>query len=161
MLTFGNFPYFRLSKITLMYSEKIRIPASLLLVLVMFSCASKKDTPDHDHREASAEDGEWKEMDAFHLIMAETFHPYKDSANLEPAKTRASELMEAADQWAAGPLPANVDSEEVSSKLKQLKSETATLAESVKSADDNVNAENLTRVHDTFHEIQEAWYQKK
>lgn len=160
MLTFGNFVYFRISKTTLMYCEKIQTPACLFLILVMFSCASKKDTPHHDQHEGSAEEREWKEMDAFHLIMAETFHPYKDSANLEPAKARASELMEAADQWAAAPVPPKIDSEEVSLKLNELKSETATLAESVKSADDNVIAENLTRVHDTFHEIQEAWYQK-
>lgn len=160
MVTFRNFVYFRISKTTLMYSEKIQTPVCLLLVLAMFSCASKKDTPDGAGHEVSSEQREWKEMDAFHLIMAETFHPYKDSANLEPAKARASELMQAADQWAAAPLPAKVDSEEVSSKLNELKSETATLAESVKSADDNVIAENLTRVHDTFHAIQEAWYQK-
>ena len=144
-----------------MYPEKIHTPSCLLLILVMFSCASKKDTQDHNNHEASADEREWKEMDAFHLIMAETFHPYKDSANLDPAKSRASELMEAADQWAAAPMPANVESEEVSLKLDKLRSETATLAESVKSADDNVIAENLTKVHDTFHEIQEVWYQKK
>ena len=42
----------------------------------------------------------WKEMDNFHMVMAETFHPYKDSANLEPAKSRASELAAAAEEWA-------------------------------------------------------------
>jgi hypothetical protein len=97
-------------------------------------------------------------MDNFHMIMAETFHPYKDSANLEPARTRATELLAAADQWVTAPIPEKVNNDHVRSKLLQLKSEAATLAESVKSSDDNVIADHLTKLHDTFHAIQEAWY---
>ena len=127
----------------------------LLLVLFLLSCAGKKDDRHAHHHE---DEEVWQEMDDFHMVMAETFHPYKDSTNLEPAKTRASELMTAADQWAAATLPKRVDNDEVRSKLRQLKSQAATLAESVRSADDNVIGDQLTRLHDTFHEIQEAWY---
>ena len=97
-------------------------------------------------------------MDDFHLIMAETFHPYKDSSNLDPVKRRAAELMASADRWASSDLPEKVDNDEVKGKLTQLKAEAATLAEQVRSADDNVIGEQLTRLHDTFHELQEAWY---
>ena len=132
--------------------------AGLLVALAMFSCAAKKDGHDHEHHDGSDHAAEWKEMDDFHMIMAETFHPYKDSANLEPAKRRASELLTAAEGWLTAPLPEKVDNEEMKSRLRQLKSEAQTLAESVKSADENIIAEHLTRVHDTFHAIQEAWY---
>jgi hypothetical protein len=124
------------------------------MVLFVFACASKKDEADH----AAGDESAWKEMDDFHAIMAETFHPYKDSANLEPVKLRASELLSAADHWADSPLPEKVDNERVKAKLRQLKSEAATLVESTRSADDNVVADHLTKLHDTFHEIQEAWY---
>lgn len=97
-------------------------------------------------------------MDDFHMIMAETFHPYKDSSDLDPVKRRAAELMSSADQWASSPLPEKVDNAAVRSKLQQLKTEAATLAEQVRSADDNVIGEQLTKLHDTFHELQEAWY---
>lgn len=124
--------------------------------LVMISCASKNT---HDGEEkAVASDGVWKEMDDFHMIMAETFHPYKDSSNLEPAKSRADELWKAADEWASAPLPEKVNNEDVRSQLQQLRSEAAILAESVRSSDDNVVAAHLTKLHDTFHAIQEAWY---
>ena len=139
-----------------MYFKNLRNLIFLVTALFLFSCASKKDDA-HDHHTGEGQNA-WKEMDDFHMIMAETFHPYKDSANLEPVKTRAAELMNAADLWASATLPSRVDNETVKSKLLQLKSEAAALAESVKSADDNVIGDQLTKLHDTFHEIQEAWY---
>lgn len=128
--------------------------------LVIFSCG-KKHATEHEHAAdaASADAREWKQMDDFHIIMAETFHPFKDSANLEPAKTRAAELLRAADEWVAAGVPAKVDNEVVRSKLRQLKAEAETLVESVQSSDDEVIAERLTKLHDTFHSIQEAWYE--
>lgn len=130
----------------------------VLMTMFVFSCASKKDDRHgHEHHGAEGE-SVWKEMDAFHMIMSETFHPYRDSSNLEPAKARASELMVAADEWASASLPDKVDNADVRSKLEKLKSEAAALAESAKSSDDNVIGEKLTRLHRTFHEIEEAWY---
>lgn len=131
----------------------------ILTALLIGSCASKKeDTHGHHDEAAKEEASDWKEMDEFHMIMAETFHPYKDSSNLEPAKTRAAELATAADRWASASLPAKVDNEEIKTKLQQLRSETAALAGNARAGDDNVLAEQLTKVHDIFHEIQEAWY---
>lgn len=143
-----------------MYTNRYHPWVALLSLLIVFSCGgNKEDSHDHGHdHDHTSDESVWKEMDDFHMIMAETFHPYKDSSNLEPAKTRASELLTAADAWVAAPLPEKVDSQEVKEKLQQLKSEAATLAESVRSSDDNVIAENLTQLHDTFHAIQEEWY---
>jgi hypothetical protein len=133
----------------------------LLIVISACSCASKKDAAqEHEHARGATDEVVWEEMDDFHLIMAETFHPYKDSANLEPVKSRAFELMTAADEWSSAQLPHKVDNREMRSKLGQLKAETATLAESVKSANDSIIGEQLNKVYDTFHEIQEAWYQQ-
>lgn len=127
----------------------------LVLALFALGCGAKKE--DHAH-DASAE-AEWKEMDEFHMIMAETFHPYKDSANLQPVKAQAEELKAAAEKWVQAPLPEKVDNEKVKEMLSQLNAESATLAESVNGgADDAVVGEQLTRLHDTFHRIQEAWY---
>lgn len=126
-----------------------------LVVLLLSACAGKKEDA---HGHAAGEEGDWKEMDEFHMIMAETFHPYKDSSNLDPAKARAAELATAAGKWAGAALPGKVDNDEIRSKLQRLKSETEALSERVRTADDNIIAEQLTKVHDTFHEIQEAWY---
>lgn|SRR5690349_10318271 len=129
---------------------------SILMAFLVFSCAGKKEEAHQDH--PTGEERVWKEMDDFHLIMVETFHPFKDSANLEPAKLRAPELLSAANRWNDAPLPEKVDNKRVRSMLTELTSQAATLVESTRSADDNMIAENLTKLHDTFHEIQEAWY---
>lgn len=140
-----------------MDSKKTLFSAVLLLgTIFVFSCASKKDDS-HEHH-GYDDENVWEEMDRFHMIMAESFHPFRDSSNLDPAKARAGALMKAANEWAAASLPDKVDNADVRSKLGKLKSEAATLAESVKSSDDNVIGEQLTRLHHTFHEIEEAWY---
>lgn len=144
-----------------MHCIKMYFGIFLLPALIMFSCASKKDaTGDHEHDHRGGDESVWKDMDDFHMIMAETFHPYKDSANLEPVKSRASELMTAADEWASAPLPEKVDNAEMRSRLRQLKAQATTLAVSVRSENDNVIAEQLNDLHDTFHAIQEGWYEQ-
>lgn len=140
--------------------NEILYPALLATLMTVAACASKTQEghPDGHHHGEHHDAAVWQEMDDFHMIMAETFHPYKDSANLEPARRRATELMEEAHEWASADLPEKVNNADVKAKLRQLKEDAAALAENVKSADDNVIGEQLTRVHDTFHEIQEAWY---
>ncbi len=49
------------------------------------------DSEDHHHEEAAG-DEKWAAMDEFHTLMAESFHPYKDTANLAPAKANAAVL---------------------------------------------------------------------
>ncbi len=127
----------------------------LIFVLVSVACSGKKEK----HRDEGLENDQlvWKQMDNFHLVMAETFHPYNDSANLEPVKRRATELMVAANEWAGAPIPEKVNNDEIRSKLDKLKSEATTLSAIVKSADNTVIGNHLNKLHDTFHEIHEAW----
>jgi hypothetical protein len=129
--------------------------ACLAALLVAFACASKKDDA---HDEEAADQKEWKEMDEFHMVMAETFHPYKDSANLEPAKSRAGELVASAEKWAGSSLPEKVNNDEMKGKLEELKNETSALVQTISAGDDASIGSQLTKVHDLFHSIQEDWY---
>jgi hypothetical protein len=90
--------------------------------------------------------------------MAEAFHPYKDNKDLAPAKAKAAELAAAAETWANAPLPDKVNNAEVKAKLEQLKTGTASFVETVKRGDDSEIADELTSLHDQFHEIQEVLY---
>ena len=126
----------------------------VLLALFAFACGTNKDDHDHD----AAEKKEWKEMDDFHMVMAETFHPYKDSSNLEPAKARAGELAAAAEKWAAAELPSKVNDEGTRASLEELKEQTSALVQVVSAGDDKTIGDQLTKVHETFHSIQESWY---
>jgi hypothetical protein len=129
--------------------------ACLAAVLIAFSCASKKE----EAGEATAAgEKEWKEMDEFHMVMAEAFHPYKDSANLEPAKLKAGELVSSAEKWAGATLPEKVDNDEMKGKLEELKNESASFVQTVSAGDDKAIGDQLTKLHDLFHTIQEEWY---
>jgi hypothetical protein len=130
--------------------------ASFVIILITFACASKKEEAQEEGN--TPESKEWKEMDEFHMLMAETFHPYKDSANLEPAKMQARELATAAEKWSSSPLPEKVNNDEMKAKLEELKNGTSALVQSVGSGDNKAIGEQLTKVHDLFHDIQEDWY---
>jgi hypothetical protein len=128
----------------------------LLISFVGFiSCTSKTETTSTTTEESS----EWKEMDSFHMIMAEAFHPYKDSSNLAPVKKLAEDMAAEADKWASASLPTKVDNEEVKVELQKLKTDTRALADLIKSgADDKAIGSSLDALHDSFHEIMEAWH---
>jgi hypothetical protein len=136
---------------------------SVLLALcsLMTACNSNKvnqDKPHSDHEEAAA--GEWKEMDDFHEVMAESFHPFADSANLEPAKANAVAMAESAQRWKAAPLPERVDNNEMKQKLDELAKGAEAFKTTVATNDTTGIAGSLKNLHDLFHEIQEKWYGK-
>ena len=132
------------------------LKALLIAALIPFSCDRKKENDQAASQ--STQSIEWKEMDEFHMVMAETFHPYKDSADLAPVKAKADELVAAADKWSNAPLPEKVNNDEMKNKLQGLKSETEVLADVVQNGEENAIGGQLTKVHDMFHEIQEIWY---
>jgi hypothetical protein len=136
----------------------LRNVAIAALVIFMIACATKKEEGNAETTEQTAEQKEWKEMDEFHMLMAESFHPFKDSANLAPAKAGAATLASAADKWAGSKLPEKVDNDDMKSKLASLKEGTASLVQTISGGDDKLIGEQLTKVHDLFHAIQETWY---
>ncbi len=118
----------------------------LLTVVTYYSCSTKVQD-------------EWPEMDSFHLIMAEAFHPYKDSANLEPVKRLAAEMATEAEKWAAASLPQKVDNGEMKNQLNILKADARAFAEMIEGgAPDETIGSSLTALHDTFHSIMETWH---
>jgi hypothetical protein len=138
---------------------KTKLFLAFIWIVVLAACSKKKET------QAVAEEAEvdeWAEMDSFHMIMAEAFHPFKDSANLEPVKTLAEEMATEAEKWAGASLPAKVDTDEVKALLSKLKTDTRALADKVKAsaANEELGAD-LTALHDNFHGIMEAWHKSK
>jgi len=102
---------------------------------------------------------EWPEMDSFHLIMAEAYHPFKDSANLEPAKLLAQDLADEAKKWSLAALPESVNNDDMKAQVTKLVAGTSDfLAKVNESASDSLVGISLSDMHDTFHKIQEGWY---
>jgi hypothetical protein len=122
----------------------------ILLAIMVMACESKKA--------AEEDDVEWKEMDEFHVIMADVYHPLKDSNDLGPIKSGAGGLAAAATRWAQSPLPSKVNNDETKELLATLEDGTQDLAKKIDNATDEEIAAQLTSLHDTFHSIMEKWH---
>ncbi len=130
----------------------------LLAVLFVAACTAKKEEASAEATTETEKAEEWPAMDAYHFAMAEAFHPFKDSANLEPVKLQAAELAKAAEAWVNAPLPEKVNNDEIKAKLQELKTSSDALATLVSTGSDEEIGASLTALHDKFHELQEAWY---
>lgn len=125
-------------------------------LILVFACSQKEEK-----QAAEAEDDvEWKEMDEFHAVMADVYHPLKDSSNLEPIKKDADDLSAAATKWAKAKVPSKVDNDQTKEALAHLEDGAKELATMVKdgATTDELIATKLTILHDTFHSIMESWY---
>ena len=127
----------------------------IIFFAILFACGSKTEKSESE-KEAVVE---WKELDSFHMLMAEVFHPYKDSGNVAPARQLMENLAVEAEKWSTSSLPEKVNNDDVKAKLERLKVETRTLADEIKNgATDEAIGQKLNPLHDLFHEVQEAWY---
>ena len=130
---------------------------TLTIFFALTACSVKHDTT-QEHDEEALDNDEWPMMDEFHMIMAESFHPFRDSSNIDPAIANAAEMASLAENWSASTLPAKVNNQSVKDDLAVLKSETASFAQLVQEGDKQQIGDALTRLHDHFHKLQEAWH---
>jgi hypothetical protein len=98
--------------------------------------------------------GPWREMNAFHSVMAATWHPASQKSDMAPLKSRAKELLTAAEAWSASKppaMPASCGSEPVRNATAKVVTETRVLLTMVDSgADDAKLKAALKTVHDAF-----------
>ena len=95
----------------------------------------------------------WPEMNVFHEVISETFHPTEEN-NLEPLKTRSEELMKKAENLLNSNIPEEYRTKSILSSLENLQRKSETLHKLVLSkASDAELKQSIIDVHDTFHEI--------
>ena len=124
-----------------MFMKKI-LPLSLAVMLVTFfnSCHAQ-------------EKAKWKEMEEFHNVMAQTFHPAEEG-KMEPIKTRSQEMLDKAIVWENSTAPAGYNQQAVKNTLKDLVKGVKEINKLIKEkAKDDVIKEKLSGLHDIFHEI--------
>ena len=103
----------------------------------------------------SQEKVKWKEMEEFHTIMAQTFHPAEEG-KMEPIKSRSQEMLDKAIAWESSTAPAGYDQNAVKKTLKDLVKGAKEINKLIKeNAQDNIIKEKLSGLHDIFHEIME------
>lgn len=127
----------------------------MIVGMSFYSCSPKEKSESVTEQ---TDENEWAQMDSFHMIMADAYHPYKDSAILEPVKRLAEEIAQEAEKWASASLPEKVNNDMMKARLNQLKADTRALSEMIKagSSDEQIGT-SLQALHDHFHSIMEAW----
>jgi hypothetical protein len=145
-------------KVALVFALAIGILASTDVT----AAASLSQQKENQHDKHQAQPGDkWAEMDAFHSVMSQTFHPAEEG-KLEPIRKRAGEMATKAKQWSDSKPPKIYDVPEIKEMLVKLAAESKALADNIArgAGDDQVKKE-LTALHDRFHEIVGACHAEK
>lgn len=104
--------------------------------------------------------GSWKQMDAFHEVMSETFHP-SEEGNLQPIKTRIDEMVSKAAAWKKSKVPSNFDAKVSKAKLNELVKGAENLRNTIRNNGSDADiTKQLSELHDVFHYIMEKCRKK-
>jgi hypothetical protein len=124
----------------------MKIVLSILMMLAAVAVAR----PVHAQQKAK-----WLELDSFHEVMAQTFHP-SEEGKLEPIRSRSAEMLEKAIAWKNSTAPEGYDQNAVRTDLKDLVKGAKEINKMVQDkADDASLKEKLSKLHDSFHQIVE------
>lgn len=121
--------------------------------------AAKKGDSTHAHGGAEGHHAlPWKALDAYHTVMAASWHPAKDRNDLAPFRAKATELVTAARALTAEPVPAACGGPARTAQVEALvraSEEAAKLAARRDVADAPLKAA-LKTAHDRFHAVEEG-----
>lgn len=110
----------------------------------------KPMTMDHGHDMKEPASG-WKELDAFHELMAASWHPASGTNNLAPAKAKAADMAKAAKTWAESKAPNRCDTPKIKEALTKVQTSAEEFAGLVvKGTDDAALKTKLSGIHDMF-----------
>lgn len=128
------------------WGMKMKFTLRFLLLALLFAAAN---TVVAQHTSS------WKQMDAFHDVMSETFHP-SEEGNLQPIKTRIDEMVTKAKAWRKSAVPAQYDAKKSKAKLKELEKGAENLRKTIRNnGSDPDITKQLSELHDVFHYIME------
>lgn len=124
--------------------------------------ADKQEKKGEAHGKHGAGEGHhalpWKALDAYHTVMAASWHPAKDRDDLAPFRAKATELAAAARALTTEPVPAACGGP---SKAPQVEALVRASEEAAKLATDRTVADAplkaaLRQAHDRFHAVEEG-----
>lgn len=104
---------------------------------------------------------QWAELENYHEIMSQTFHPAEEG-KFAPIRKLAGELATRAQKWLESTPPKIYDAPEIRAILVKLNRESKALADSIANGtSDEQIKKDLTALHDRFHEIMGACREEK
>lgn len=102
----------------------------------------------------------WKELDAFHEILAATWHPAA-SNDLKPIRAKADSLSASAKRWAASTPPAACATKPITEAIADVVTGSSKVADLVtKRADDKAVRDALHDVHERFEVVEGGCHAK-
>ena len=105
----------------------------------------------------------WKELDAFHMLMMQTWHPAQGKNDLAPTRAKAGAMADAARAWAAAAVPAACDTPETRSTIARLATDSRALADLAArpAATDAELKAALKALHDRFEHVEHGCHPGK
>ena len=99
----------------------------------------------------------WKELDAFHIVMMQTWHPASMMKNLQPTREKAAELAQKGAAWSTGTFPMGCDDSLTRAAVAKIAGEAKALGDLVaaKAADDALFA-GLKALHQQFESVEKG-----
>lgn len=93
----------------------------------------------------------WKELDAFHTVLAATWHPIAGESDFKPLREQAPKLVEAAKIWKESKAPAGCNSKEIGDAVATILAKSQIVADLVdKKATDAIVKAEMKSLHDQF-----------
>jgi hypothetical protein len=92
----------------------------------------------------------WKELDAYHMIMMQVWHPAKEKGDLAPIRAQAGKLADAADAWANATVPSACDTPDNRANIAKVRTESRALVALAGSGGDADLKAALAAVHERF-----------
>ncbi|MEO7998534.1 MAG: hypothetical protein ABI852_13875 [Gemmatimonadaceae bacterium] len=106
---------------------------------------------DHDKMDMHESKSGWKELDAFHEVMAASWHPASGKNDLAPAKAKAADMAKAAKVWADSKAPKSCDTPAIKESVTKVNAASQEYAGIVANgADDATIKAKLKAIHETF-----------
>jgi hypothetical protein len=114
-----------------------------------------KEAMKHDMGQMNHMAGPWKEMNAFHAVLAATFHPAKDQKNVKPLREKADALAAAARAWTASTPPAACADAATRSTVAAISTDALAIGNQVlANAADAELTKAITELHDKFETVE-------
>lgn len=97
----------------------------------------------------------WKELDEYHTVMAQTFHPAEEG-NLKPLLARSGELVAKATALQQSEIPTEYRKEGVKKSVELLAKESTALDKLIREKKPEADIKKaIIALHDRFHEVME------
>jgi hypothetical protein len=103
----------------------------------------------------------WKELDAFHAVLAATWHPIEGKSDFAPVRAQAGKLAEAAKSLTESKAPVGCDSKEMHDAIASLALKSRAVADlASKKASDSDLKDAMKSLHDQFESAEGSCKQK-